>query len=74
MNGSPSATVYEPTSESPQGPLTRAVFLLDAGPVRGPESRSGAIVRVMGRGFGPMAVSLFRAPQAVLRDPAVAVW
>jgi hypothetical protein len=50
MNGSPSATVYEPTSESPQGPLTRAVFLLFAGPGHGFKSHPGASVRVVAGG------------------------
>lgn len=37
---------------APQGPLTRAVFLLDAAPGNGIRSRPGANVRVVGRGDG----------------------
>ncbi len=52
---------------------TCAVFLLDAGYGNGSRNRPGADVRFVGQGVGPMAVRLFRAPQAVLRGSAVTV-
>lgn len=56
-----------------QGPLTRAVFLLDVGRGDGPTSRPGASVRVVGREGGPGPGHLLRAPRAHPDAPAVAV-